>query len=372
MKSLSILLTAVSIFASLLSDAATIQGTVRFDQNRDGWPGPEDPGIPGMLVSDGFGFAETDAEGKYTLTLHERATTIYVQRNDLYTADVTKFWHRITPGRKTYDFLMEKSRQVQGDTLDIVVVGDTETQETMGTQDLGFMRQVRRYIANHPEIDLFLNAGDISAGSSLGMETQRDFVNFSTMGIPVAYACGNHDIDFRGRGFYGDKDPFVAIFGPWWESFELGGFLFVTVPIYNSWGAPISYDMRDCGDWLRALCERYPDKKKILFCHDLPDLVGQRMDTHSEPVDFDQENFVCAIYGHKHMNIVKKYPSGRKAFLSRPPTKAARVASHSASAPCISNAPRGRLPANCFSTTPRNTWLLSSRRKPQTPRTQSS
>lgn len=321
MKSLSILLAAVSIFASLLSDAATIQGTVRFDQNRDGWPGPEAPGIPGMLVSDGFGFAETDAEGKYTLTLHERATTIYVQRNDLYTADVTKFWHRITPGRKTYDFLMEKSRPVQGDTLDIVVVGDTETQETMGTQDLGFMRQVRRYIANHPEIDLFLNAGDISAGSSLGMETQRDFVNFSTMGIPVVYACGNHDIDFRGRGFYGDKDPFVAIFGPWWESFELGGFLFVTVPIYNSWGAPISYDMRDCGDWLRALCERYPDKKKILFCHDLPDLVGQRMDTHSEPVDFDQENFVCAIYGHKHMNIVKKYPSGRKAFSVATPNK---------------------------------------------------
>ncbi|MCQ2397042.1 MAG: PQQ-binding-like beta-propeller repeat protein [Lentisphaeria bacterium] len=304
-----------------MSAYPAVTGYVRFDKNQNGWPDDDDPKLAGMLISDGFGFAETDENGKYTLNLNPKAKTIYVQRTDEYTADVTKFWHRITPGRQTYDFLLEKARPVDGDTLTMVVIGDSETQESLTPGNLGYMKQMRTYVANHPEVNLFINAGDISAGSPLGMETQRDFINQFTMGIPVAYACGNHDIDFRSRCYYGDNCPFGAVFGPWWQSFELGGYLFVMVPIYNSWGTPISYDMLDCGDWLKALCERYPDKKKIMFCHDLPDLVGYKMATHSGDIILDDENFVCTIYGHKHMNIVKKYPSGRKAFCVATPNK---------------------------------------------------
>ena len=302
-------------FLSLQSTAVTVTGTVRHDANHDGWPSPDEAGIAGMLVSDGYGFATTDAKGHYTLELHPKAKTIYVQRNDRFTADIMRFWHHITPGRKQYDFLMEEARPISGNTLDMVIIGDSET------HSLEFMEPIRQYLANHPEVDLFVNAGDISAQSPLGMEIQRDFINAATIGRPVVYACGNHDVDFRGKGFYGETDPYLAIMGPWWESFELGGYLFVVVPIYNSWGAPILYDMLDCGDWLKALCKRYPGKKKILIGHDLPDLVGYRMASHSGDVVLDDENFVCAIYGHKHMNIVKKYPSGRKAFCVAPPNK---------------------------------------------------
>ena len=294
---------------------ATVSGTVRHDRNHDGWPSQSDPGIPNMLVSDGFNFAVTDENGRYSLPLHEKAQTIYVQRTEQYTADITRFWHRVTPGRQTYDFLLEDARPVAGDTLSMVIVGDAET------HDLRYMETIRTYLANHPETNLFINAGDISAGSPAGMETHRDFVNAATMGMPVVYACGNHDEDFRGRGFYGATDPFLAIFGPWWQSFELGGYLFVVVPIYNSWGAPLLYDMLDCGDWLKALCKRFPNKKKILVGHDLPDLVGYKMASHSGDVMLDDEKFVCAIYGHKHMNIVKKYPSGRKSFCVAAPNK---------------------------------------------------
>ncbi len=300
---------------ALHSIAATVTGVVRHDANRDGWPSPNEPGIAGMLVSDGYGFATTDEKGCYSLELHPKAKTIYVQRNESYTADIVRFWHRITVGRNQYDFLLQDARPVSGKTLDMVIIGDSET------HSLDFMEPIRQYIANHPEVDLFVNAGDISAQSPLGMEIQREYINAATMGRPVVYACGNHDEDFRGKGFYGETDPYMAIMGPWWESFEMGGYLFVVVPIYNSWGAPILYDMLDCGDWLKALCKRYPDKKKIMIAHDLPDLTGYKMATHSGDVVLDDEKFVCAIYGHKHMNIVKKYPSGRKAFCVAPPNK---------------------------------------------------
>ena len=315
---------AVLMMAVFELPADTVTGVVRHDANNDGWPSADEPGIQGMLVSDGFNFATTDANGRYSLELHSKAQTIYVHRNDKFTADITRFWHRVTPGRKQYDFLLQNARPVTGDTLTITVIGDSETHgfRDSSAVPLAFMEQVRRYIDNHPEVDLFVNAGDISAQNPIGMETQRDFVNAATMGRPVVYACGNHDVDFRGKSpYYGQHCPFLSIYGPWWESFELGGYLFVVVPIYESWGAPILYDMRDCGDWLKALCKRFPDKKKIMLAHDMPDLVGYKMASHSGDIVLDDEKFVCTIYGHKHMNIVKKYPSGRKAFCVAAPNK---------------------------------------------------
>ena len=306
----------MAVLSCLSCIGASISGIVRFDKNGDGWPSPDEPGLPGMLVSDGYGFAVTDANGRYTLQINSKAKTVYVHRTESYTADVTRFWHRLSAERTTYDFLLHEARPVTGDTLTMVAIGDSETHE------LSFMEQIRAYFANHPEVNLFINAGDISARSPLGMEVQRDMVNAATMGgIPVVYACGNHDVDFRGRGLYGSNCPYMSIFGPWWESFELSGFLFVVVPIYNSWGAPIQYDMLDCGDWLKAICRRFPDKKKILVCHDLPDWVGFKMASHDGDVVFDDEHFVCAIYGHKHCNVVRKYPSGRKSFCVSAPNK---------------------------------------------------
>ncbi len=294
--------------------AASITGTVRLDRDGDRWPGTDDPGIPAMLVSDGYGFTTTDSQGVYQLELNPKAQTVYVQRTTDYTADVAEFWHRITPERKRYDFLMSTGKPI-GNALSLLMVGDPET------DDLAYGNEMRRVIATHPEIDLVVIAGDISAGNPLGMEAHRNFVNARTLGRTTVYACGNHDVDFRGRGMYGQNCPFQALFGPWWHSFELGGYLFVTVPIYNSWGAPLAYDILDCGDWLQALCARYPDHKKILLAHDLPDLVGYTMATRQGKLNFDDAQFIAACYGHKHMNIVKKYPSGRRSFSVAPPNK---------------------------------------------------
>ena len=63
---------------------ATVSGIVRHDRNHDGWPSQSDPGIPNMLVSDGFNFAVTDENGRYSLPLHEKAQTIYIQRTEEY------------------------------------------------------------------------------------------------------------------------------------------------------------------------------------------------------------------------------------------------------------------------------------------------
>jgi outer membrane protein assembly factor BamB len=270
-------------------------------------------GIPGMLVSDGYNFATTDEQGEFTLSLDDRASAVFVQRTDDYTADVAQFWQFVAD-KSRFEFEMTPARKPSL-PLTIIHAGDVES------DNLDYLEGVRDIMASHPEASLFIMAGDIANRDVKCLEVHRDKVNAATLGIPVVYCCGNHDVDFRGKWAGGSKCPYLHTLGPWWSSFIHGEMLFVIAPIYNSWGAPLLYSMLDFGDYLKKLCARYPNYGKVLVCHDIPDLVGYKVKSNSGDIDLDAENFVAIIYGHKHMNIAKNYASGRKAYSVATPNK---------------------------------------------------
>lgn len=308
-------LLSLLLLLSLPMSAREITGTIWKDADQDGLISPADTPLPGILVSDGYRFAETDALGRYRLTPSPKATTLYVHRPAAYQAEAADFWRRLIPQRSQYDFLLKEAPPRPGQAITLVSLGDSETFH------MDFAPAVRDFLRATPEAALLVVAGDMGNGNLECLREHRRALTQEHMGVPVAFACGNHDVDFRGKPPLGEACPYQAVFGPWWYSFEAGDYLFACLPIYNSWGAPLLYDMLDCGDWLEALCQRFPRKKKILLCHDLPDLVGKAMKTRTGKVDFDQEDFACLLYGHKHMNIVRNYPSGRKAFCVATPNK---------------------------------------------------
>ena len=160
----------ILLMTGIESAAVTVKGMVRHDVNHDGWPAADEPGIAGMLVSDGFGFAVTDAEGRYQLELNPKAQTVYVQRNDRYTADVTRFWHRITPKCTQYDFLLEDARPVTGDTLTMLIIGDSETQgiSSWESSNLYFVDELKRYIWKPPRRESVRERGRHQRGESAG------------------------------------------------------------------------------------------------------------------------------------------------------------------------------------------------------------
>ena len=272
-----------------------------------------DGGLQGIVVSDGYGFAVTDGQGGFRLPLHAKAHTVHVIRTDEYTMDADRFWQPIKAEKMSYDFVMKKARPVARPV--VLQFCDSET-DTMD-----FVAGLKECIAAHEDISLIVGAGDLANQSSKGLIAHRDAVNERTLGRPVVFCCGNHDTDFRGKWEGSPDCPYETILGPWWQSFIHGGYLFVTGPIYTSWGAPIRYDMLDFGDYLQAVCERYKGLRKVLIVHDLPDLVGYRVPSHAGAVDLDDAGFAAVFYGHKHMNIVRRYPSDRMAFSTATPNK---------------------------------------------------
>ncbi|MBO7742022.1 MAG: PQQ-binding-like beta-propeller repeat protein, partial [Victivallales bacterium] len=312
MKAISAAMVLVMAVCTLT--AAQISGHAWLDDNGNGKYDRGERLLEGLLVSDGYSFAVTDQRGAYTLLTNSAATTVYVQRDDRFTSDVAAFWHKLEAGRIRYDFAMTKARPIYG-PVTILQCADVES------HNLDYVEALKKYIAIHPETTMYTLTGDISAGNTKGLQAHRDNVTAAALDRFVAYTCGNHDTDFRGKWEGGMKCPYQEILGPWWYSFIHGGYLFVVGPIYDSWGTPIPYSMKHFGDWVQKLCKQYPDHKKIMLIHDLADLTGYNVPHSTGKLDLDEAGFNAVIYGHKHMNIVKKYASGRKAYSTATPNK---------------------------------------------------
>lgn len=289
---------------ALLTSAGEVTGRCWFDRNSNGKPDADEPPLSGLLISDGISFAETNERGEYRLVPAPQAASIFVHRTKTWDAPV--FFHSLRPQQNRYDFAMTvAARPFDPGALTVLQVADSETYY------MAYLFPLRDYIRRHPEIDLVFHAGDITANNLAGLTSHRDRFTAREFSRPVAFVIGNHDILPRKPG---EPDPYAETVAPWYYSFEIGEFLLVAAPMYHCFSPPLPYDMLDFGDYLRELVRRFPNRPKIMLSHDLVDITGDKVPTRSGDLDLDQAGFVGLLYGHKHMNSVMKYPSGRKAF----------------------------------------------------------
>lgn len=254
------------------------------------------------LVSDGHSIVKTDATGRYTLELHPKAVTVYVHCTSGITGE--QFHCLLNDEQAEYNFTLSESSNDAPDKLEVLIVGDPET------NNVSYMDELADYIQVNPGIDFVLVAGDICRRD--GMEAHRKGLTPERFPRPVYYVVGNHDIDDRKPD---EPGAFVELMAPWYYTFEHDGILFIAAPMYNSWGAPLPYDMKDFGDWLKKVLTLFPQEQpKVMICHDIVDLVGEVVPTHSEPVQLNDHNFKAILYGHKHCNIVMNHEHGRKSY----------------------------------------------------------
>ena len=294
--------------------ADTISGRCFFDRNGDGKAGsPEDEyPLSGILVSDGYSIAETGPDGIYTLKRHPDARFVHVINTSAWSA--VPFHRPITGNPAKLDFaLSATARTAVPGEVKVLQVADSETYY------MAYIFALRDLIRRDPGIDLIVHAGDITDNQPGGLKAHRDRFTCRELGRPTHFVIGNHDIVKRNDPK--TPDPYGEILGPYYYSFERGGFLFVAAPMYHCFSPPLPYRMSDFGDYLAELLRRFPDTPKILLAHDLPDLTGDRVESRNGPIDLDRAGFIGALYGHKHMNEVLKYPSGRKAFCVNCPNR---------------------------------------------------
>lgn len=272
---------------------AQTQGSVYHDDNGNGKKDKKEKGIEGAIISNGLHVVKTNKKGEFLLPAWEKArfVTLYPTANQ----SVKTRYIRIEEHIHNYDFAVEK-KEIK-EEVSFIQISDTETYEYKE-----WLNDLKRYSEN-TKPDFIVHTGDICYES--GMEWHAKEVTTQTIGVPVYYCLGNHDLV---KGAYGEEF-FENSFGPAWYAFEEGNALYVITPMMGGDFAP-GFTREEIGEWLQNLLDTYPKKlPKYFFNHDLL--------TNSENFDFkiDENNSIrlndynlkAWLFGHWHINMTKTH-----------------------------------------------------------------
>jgi hypothetical protein len=224
--------------------ADTVTGAVFHDRNMDGkHQRRREPGVEGVLVSNGREVVQTDAEGAYELPVYDDMTVFVTKPADwtVPTDDdnVPQMAYNHKPAGspelrfggleptgplpRAINFPMIPARQT--DEFSCVVMGDTQP---YSNTEVGYVRDsiVTDLLARDlVDAECMLLLGDVM-GDDLGLLPR--FKNMmSAVGLPQYYVHGNHDYDFDATDDADSADTWRREYGPAYYSFDIGDVHFV-------------------------------------------------------------------------------------------------------------------------------------------------
>lgn len=313
----AIILSAI-FFTTIPSFAAGYHGTVFIDTNGNSQLDAGEKGLPGVLVSDGLNVVKTDSKGNYTLNGPVKNNFIFITIPNGYMA--YPFYHRVSSDNGVYNFPLREKNNAKKKSVSFIQITDTET------WDYGdWIDNLKGYIKNeHP--DFMVHTGDICYDKGLDFHSKN--INTETMGVPVFYCVGNHDLL---KGNYGEE-VYQKLFGPAYYSFDAGNVHFIVTPMLSGDYKP-AYTKADVYHWLKNDLAMIPKGRPVvIFNHDLlTNVDDQKLISEgrfiygisdTEKLDLNNHNLKAWVYGHWHTNFVKKHGnSGILSICSSPPDK---------------------------------------------------
>ncbi len=226
-----------------LAQGATISGVVFEDQDGSGAAGPANPGLPGVLVSNGRDVAVTGADGRYTLPLPDEATIFVVKPTGfmppLDPANLPRFYRHHQPqgSPASLNLLFEGiaptgpppasldfplKRQDEPDAYDVVLITDPQP-ETEAEVD--FIREDLIQALAGTNAKFGLTAGDVMF-DELSLYPRLNAI-IGTIGLPWWNIGGNHDLNFEAPNRKYSRETFKRIYGPSYYAFFYGSTLFL-------------------------------------------------------------------------------------------------------------------------------------------------
>ncbi len=209
-------------------------GVVFEDRDRDGRQDGNEPGVPGVKVSDGVDIVTTDARGHYALPVVDGRSSFVIKparyevpmrgnglpdywRNLQQLAGPTLKYGGIPvafPGCRDFALLAAHPSPDRQTRLDVLVFADPQPKSMV---DVGYygrdiVQSVSDESAGGPVADLGLSLGDIvhddlSLYPALNAQTVR-------LGVPWLHLAGNHDLDVDAARDEDSLLTFRHAFGP--------------------------------------------------------------------------------------------------------------------------------------------------------------
>jgi len=237
-----------------LSVSADFSGVVYVDLNKNRQKDVYEKGVKGVAVSDGLNVVLTDGVGNYQLPGTTRSRFIYITVPPGYRT-VNRFYIKTDGPASDYNFGLAAFPLTKNKKVRFIQLADTEASD-----DFGWIGPIRDYAANE-EVSFIVHTGDICYEKGLNFHGRK--VTGETMGVPVYYCVGNHDLV---KGNYGEE-LFEKNFGPAFYSFEAGNTHFIVTPMLAGDYQP-SYTKEDVYRWMKNdLQMADPAKNVVIFNH---------------------------------------------------------------------------------------------------------
>jgi hypothetical protein len=310
--------------------AEMTRGSVFHDLSRDGTRQDDEPGVPGVMVSNGRDVVETGPDGAYELPVFNNMTVMVVKPAD-YDVPVNadgvpqfSYVHKPegTPQQFRYGGIAPTGplpaeinfplvRRSVGEDFSCVAMGDTQP---YSNTEVGYVRDsvldsILRQRYENVECKLLL--GDVM-GDDLGL-LPRFMDVMSVTGWPQYYVHGNHDYDFDALNDADSADSWRTLYGPNYYAFEIGKVFFVALdnvvfpctaaearpgdrercgstegnPIYN--GRVTDEQMQ----WLANMMAFVPEDRLVVFMHHIP--FVSHIDSNTGRHQTDNVNDIYAL-----------------------------------------------------------------------------
>ncbi|MBW9279746.1 PQQ-binding-like beta-propeller repeat protein [Bacteroides fragilis] len=288
------------LLTAATSATAAYSGRVFVDKNSNGQFERGEKTLGGIKVSDGLNVTETAKDGTYTLPGHARQRFIFITTPSGYKT-LNKHYHKIDSRTNGYDFgLLTYHPGIGKDgSHQYVHVSDTEIFNTEGNE--AWVRNIREYAANE-NAAFIIHTGDICYEN--GMKKHIKLMNTENMNVPVFYCIGNHDLV---KGKYGEE-VFENNYGPVYYSFDVANVHYIVTPMPGGDHKP-GYTRLDVCRWLKNdLAHIKPGTPIVVFNHDILTYGDEFIykGSETESIDLNKHNLKAWVYGHWHINHMKK------------------------------------------------------------------
>jgi C terminal of Calcineurin-like phosphoesterase/N terminal of Calcineurin-like phosphoesterase/Calcineurin-like phosphoesterase/TAT (twin-arginine translocation) pathway signal sequence len=245
-----------------LAQGATVTGVVFEDRSGSGRRQPGDPGIAGVLVSNGREVAKTDASGRYTLPIDDETVVFvikptgymvpvepgtmlprfyYIHQPKGTPADLNLRYRGIDPTGPlpaSVDFALRKAEEPA--TFEVLLFTDPQPESPV---EVEFVRDDVVSARIGTDAAFGMTTGDLMFDDLSLYQRQNRIIG--QIGLPWWNIPGNHDLNFEAPGARYSRETFKRVFGPTSYAFEYGGALFLMLDNVEYLGTDPTRPRRD-------------------------------------------------------------------------------------------------------------------------------
>lgn len=232
--------------------------------------------VSGVVVTDGYSVATTDAQGLYQMKRNTAAKFVYYTNPEGYEPDNKGFYQTLSSSVKRYDFKLGKA---MGDDTHFCLLLITDPQVRSDKSMIRFRQE------DVPAMKSCISSASLPVvGWSLGDDVHEQCPQYEKqmheimtgMGIPFFSAIGNHDY-FKVNN--SDTEPrskaeYEKYWGPTWYSFNKGDVHFIALNNVK-YSSGVKYDDKGYIDeaqlnWMREDLAHVSTSKLVIVGYHIP------------------------------------------------------------------------------------------------------